>query len=221
MFQVKICGVTSLGDARAAAEAGADAVGFNFWPASPRYIRPSQAADIGRALPRDVARVGVFVDASPDLIRTTVVEAGLTHVQLHGDEPPAILDDLPWPSLRVLRPTREWLEEAAQTVRHWEAASRTGIAFLIDAACGARRGGTGIQADWKAARTLIAQFPRTTWILAGGLTPENVVEAIRAVGPSGVDVASGVEDAPGRKNHAAVKDFVRHAKAALADARKT
>ena len=199
---VKICGITRLSDALHAVEHGADALGFIFWPGSPRYVAPARAAEIIAALPAGVAAVGVFVNESVNGIREVVAQTGITTVQLHGDEPPAYAGALGWPVLRSVD-----AESAEGTLAAWPADTT----FLVDAADPVRRGGTGKTVDWRRAAAL-ARSRRV--VLAGGLDAENVAEAIAAVRPYGVDVSSGVEDAPGVKNADKVARFLASARSA-------
>ena len=200
---VKICGITRVDDALHAAAHGADALGFVFWPKSPRFITPARAAEIVAELPPSLMTVGVFVNEPIDGVIDAVQRAGLTTVQLHGDEPPAYADAIAWPILRAMS-----LDEVALTA--WPAETT----FLLDAANAATRGGTGRTIDWdRAAETA----RRRKVILAGGLTPDNVAAAIRSVRPFGVDVSSGVEAAPGAKDLEKVAAFIANAKAAGED----
>jgi phosphoribosylanthranilate isomerase len=187
---VKICGITRLEDAAAAAAAGASAVGFVFWPNSPRYIDPAAARRLASALPLQVTTVGVFVNAAIDDVRRIAVEVGLGAIQLHGDEDPEYASQLPFPILKAVTTTSD--------ISRWPA----GTTLLVDAADGERRGGTGRTVDWTAAAA-IARVRRT--ILAGGLTPDNVADAVRQVRPFGIDVSSGVERAPGVKDHRKIR----------------
>jgi phosphoribosylanthranilate isomerase len=200
MIAVKICGITRLDDALAAAEAGADAVGFVFWPGSPRYIHPDEAARIALRLPPFVARVGVFVDAPVTRIRDIRDRVGLGAVQLHGDEPPEAAVQVPGPAIKAFRGPIAIDRVCAYAVQGW----------LIDGAPDGRFGGAGQAADHDAASMLVDN-PR--FILAGGLTPDNVAAACRRYRPAGVDVASGVERAPGLKDHALLRRFVAAVKA--------
>jgi phosphoribosylanthranilate isomerase len=200
---IKICGITRLSDALHAISHGAGALGFVFWPQSPRYIAPERAAAIIAALPPDVDAVGVFVNESVDGIRAIVATTGISAIQLHGDEPPAYASALGWPVLKAIRVADA--EDAAGT---WPA----GTTFLVDAADPVRRGGTGVTVDWQQA-AVAARGRRV--MLAGGLTPDNVAAAIDAVRPFGVDVASGVEDAPGVKNQDKVARFLASARSAF------
>jgi phosphoribosylanthranilate isomerase len=201
MVRVKICGITAAEDARHAAACGADALGFVFFAASPRCVTPAQARAIIVTLPPFVVRVGLFVNEDPAQIRAIVAECGLDAVQLHGDEPPAVCRALPCRVIKGIRP-RAAAELAAF-------AAYPAAALLVDAAVPGQFGGTGQRADWDLARQLAA---RRQVILAGGLTPDNVAEAVRQVRPYAVDVASGVERAPGHKDPEKVARFIRMAK---------
>ena len=200
---IKICGMTRLSDALHAVEHGANALGFVFWPDSPRYIGPEHAAEIIAALPEGVMRVGVFVNESVEGIRGVMSRTGITAVQLHGDEPAAYAAAVGAPVLRAVA-----VERAADTFAAWPAE----IMFLLDAADPVRRGGTGVRVNWDLAASLIGD---RRVILAGGLTASNVAEAICAVQPFGVDVSSGVEDAPGIKNPEKVAQFLARARSAF------
>ena len=200
---IKICGITQMTDAQHAVEHGAGALGFVFWPQSPRYVDPSRAAEIIASLPPQMDTVGVFVNETVDGIREIVSKTGISAVQLHGDESPDYAASLGWPvlkSITVVRgdtPAEGWPGETL---------------FLVDAADPVRRGGTGTTVDWQRAATLAR---RCRVVLAGGLTPDNVALAIDAVRPFGVDVSSGVEDAPGIKNHDKVARFLESARSAF------
>jgi len=200
--RVKICGITRLEDALAALRLGADALGFNFWPGSRRYLAPAAARDIIRALPPLVATVGVFVDPSHDEAVAAAAVSGVQVLQLHGDEPPEACRRLPLPVLKGIRVRGE--ASLALLDRYQGAVA----GFLLDADS-AGYGGSGQVFDWSLAARAAAAHPI---VLAGGLTPANVAEAVRAVRPWGVDVASGVESAPGVKDHELVARFVRAAK---------
>jgi len=202
---VKICGVTRVEDARVVAESGADAIGFNFWSQSPRYVDPPAARRIGAELPSTVTRVGVFVDASRDEIEAIAEEALLDVVQLHGSEPPDLARSL---SRRVIRAVRARTPGDLDGLADYPAS-----ALLVDAFVAGEPGGTGRRADWELARAACALGPV---ILAGGLDPENVGSAIHAVRPYGVDVASGVEAAPGLKDATKIRAFVSRAREAAA-----
>lgn len=200
---VKICGITRLTDARHAVACGADALGFVFWTESPRYITPERAVDIIATLPAHVTAVGVFVNESVDGIRVIVERTGIGAVQLHGDETPDYALALGWPVWRAFT-----VERAEAMSSAWPPQTTV----LVDAADPVRRGGTGVKVDWGRAAG-IARAHRI--VLAGGLTPENVVEAIETVRPYGVDVSSGVEDSPGVKNVDKIERFLTGARSAF------
>jgi phosphoribosylanthranilate isomerase len=199
---LKICGMTRLEDARHAVAHGATAVGFVFWPESPRHIAPMRAAGIIAALPAGVTTVGVFVNESVDTIRGVIVETGITAVQLHGEEPPSFGAALGVPILKSMG------VDAAEISVGWPADT----IFLVERSDRVRRGGTGQLADWDGAAALARQL---RVVLAGGLSDANVAEAVARVGPYGVDVASGVEDAPGVKNADKVARFLARARSAF------
>lgn len=182
---VKICGLTRLEDARAAADAGADAIGFVFWPASPRFVDPFRARAIARALPPFVTTVGLFVNQPRDYILGVASLVHLGAVQLHGDETPEFAASLSIPVIKAMP-----VDRAAA----WPA----GATLLLDAHDPVRRGGTGRPIDWTAAA---AVAKRRRVLLAGGLTPGNVAAAVLRVRPFGIDVSSGVEQSPGIKDH--------------------
>ncbi|MGQ9918588.1 MAG: phosphoribosylanthranilate isomerase [Bryobacteraceae bacterium] len=190
MTLVKICGITALEDALAACDAGADALGFNFWPQSPRYIEPERAARIIERIPGNVLAVGVFVDERAERIEETAAAAGIEVAQLHGE--------CGVPRLRWWKA----LEARAGVAREIEQIKAE--AFLLDASAGGQRGGTGRTFDWPLAAGLPGRI-----VLAGGLGPDNVKDAIRAARPWGVDACSRLESAPGRKDAAKVRAFVR------------
>jgi phosphoribosylanthranilate isomerase len=185
---IKICGITNLEDARAAVERGATAVGFVFWPGSPRFVEPGEAREIVAGLPPSVATVGVFVNQSAEYVDEVAGRVGLRAVQLHGDESQAFAAAMSRPVIKAVN------FGGASDLRGW----KEDITLLVDAPDPVRRGGTGTKADWDAAAGL-ARMRRV--ILAGGLTPENVAEAIARVRPYGIDVSSGVERSPGLKDH--------------------
>jgi phosphoribosylanthranilate isomerase len=191
---VKICGVTRAEDARAAVEAGASAIGFVFWPESPRFIDPYRARAIRASLPPFVTAVGVFVNQPFEYVSGVASLVRLGAVQLHGDEPPAFASRLPAPVLKALP-----LEAAGDRVL---AAWPDEITVLLDVHDPVKRGGTGRTIDWDAAAAIAARRPI---VLAGGLTPDNVAGAVARVRPSGIDVSSGVEVSPGIKDHRRVR----------------
>jgi phosphoribosylanthranilate isomerase len=202
--KVKICGITRLEDGVAVAGLGADALGFNFWPHSKRYLPPAAAAPIVAALPPGVLAVGVLVDPTREELLAAIAASGVHAVQLHGDEPPALCQGLPVPVVKGIR--------VADAHALAQLASYEVQAFLLDSATPGY-GGSGVTVDWTLAAEAAASVP--VW-LAGGLTPDNVAEAVRRVRPLGVDVASGVEHAPGVKDLARVEAFIRSARGAAA-----
>jgi len=220
MFRVKICGITNIADAKMAAEAGADAIGLNFYPPSKRFVGPSVARQIAAAVPPEVVTVGVFVNSPIENIRRIVDAEGvrLDLIQLHGDEPPEFLLELArMLSIPVLRAFRLGPEGGQFLVRYLHECSRLGCGprmILVDAYCSGSYGGTGQRADWVAVQNL-AREGLPPVVLAGGLTPENVAEAIGAARPAAVDVAGGVESSPGHKDPRLVRAFVEAARRAL------
>jgi phosphoribosylanthranilate isomerase len=209
---VKICGITSPEDARVAVEAGADALGFVFWQMSPRKVDPVRAAAIARELPPFVLRVGVFVDAARDEMARIADAVGLDLLQLHGDEPPEALAALPRRAIKAVRVGKGFAsDEALRYVGH-------AAGLLVDTRLPGETqlpGGTGVPFDWTLVKGLAERLPFL--VLAGGLGPANVAEAVRAVRPHAVDVSSGVETLPGRKDSAKVRAFVQAARAAEGD----
>ena len=210
-MKVKICGITSIDDAMASVQAGADMLGFNFYPKSPRYIEPAACAGLVDALlgrcPCKTRLVGVFVNAGLIEITTILDQCRLDLAQLCGDEPPELLAVLGERAFKALRPAGP---DALQAALERLPLRDQPPAVLIDAYHPDAYGGTGQKADWSLARGLAHLKPI---LLAGGLTPENVSEAVSQVNPWGVDVASGVESAPGKKDPARVAAFVRAARA--------
>ena len=196
MTRVKICGICRVEDGRAAAAAGASAIGIVFWPSSPRAVDADTARAIVAGLPVGVPAIGVFVNQPVDEINDMVRHAGLFGVQLHGDEP---LDVIP----RIKRPVVRAM--SLQAVGSLDNVPSQ-VTVLLDVHDPARRGGTGQTIDWERAREVAARRPI---VLAGGLTPENVADAIAVVRPYAVDVSSGVERSPREKDHARIEAFVR------------
>ncbi len=192
--------MTSPADARLAAEAGADAVGLVFWPASPRAVDTKTARGIAEAVPPFVLRVGVFVDADRETMARAAEEAGLDLLQLHGNEPPEALAGLSRRALKAIRVGPGFAPVEAERY----AGRAAGL--LLDTPAEGAPGGTGQTFDWSLVQGLRERCPFL--VLAGGLTPETVGEAIRAIRPHGVDVSSGVESSPGRKDPAKVRAFV-------------
>ena len=216
MFSIKICGITTVEDALAAVRAGADALGLNFYRQSPRYVAYDTARHIVAALPEGVVKVGLFVNAREEQVCRAFDQLGLDLAQLHGDEPPEFLPRLgERPVMRAFRVGGEGLGPVADYLEQCRRLDRLPRRVLIDSHTKGAYGGTGRVGDWAA----VARYPLHDWhpplVLAGGLTPDNVDEAIRLVRPAGVDTASGVESAPGRKAEALVERFVRRAREAF------
>ena len=222
MTRVKICGITNLEDALCAARAGADFLGFIFFSKSPRYIAPEKAAEITAALAGDTSAnarrttphnaprcIGVFVNETADAVEETLQRANIDYAQLHGDEPPAVVESLRGRGFKALRPTSA-AEASLDAEWYADLGPADGPQLLVDAYDPNEYGGTGQRADWQAAAEIARTCPRL--VLAGGLTPHNVVAAVNAVQPWAVDVSSGVEIAPGRKDAAAVRAFIAAAK---------
>jgi phosphoribosylanthranilate isomerase len=199
MVRVKICGVTNGRDARAACELGAYALGFNFYEKSPRVIAPAEAWKLRQRLPSSVQAVGVFVNWKPTAVVALARSLRLSAVQLHGDESPR---DAAFcaKSLPVIKAFRVGANFSLSELARFRGVS----GFLLDAARAGQYGGTGSTSDWAFARRAAASRPI---ILAGGLMPENVADAIRSVRPYAVDVASGVESRPGKKDHGKMREF--------------
>ena len=217
MFRIKICGITRVEDARAAADAGADAIGLNFYPRSKRHVSREAAGRIVAALPAGVAKVGVFVNASAEEVRETASQLRLDWVQLHGDEPPEFLAELAGlPTIRALRCDAsglEWIEQHLARCTHLGCLPE---GVLIDALAPGEYGGTGRRAPWELLTGERLWLGGRPLILAGGLVPENVETAIRTVHPAAVDTAGGVERVPGVKDHDRLQSFVEAARRAFA-----
>lgn len=201
MVRVKICGITNLEDALMAVHAGADALGFVFCETSPRHVSPGQAAGIIRHLPPFIQTVGLFVNASDAAVNETADACGLDIIQLHGEESPDFCAGIRRRVIKALR-----VRDAASLE---PMASYRVSAFLLDAWSPSAHGGTGLTFNWDIAADAAR---RGSIVLAGGLTPDNVADAIGQVRPCGVDVSSGVESAPGVKDAARVGEFIRKAK---------
>ena len=213
MTWVKICGTTNLEDARVAAAAGADAIGFVF-AESPRQVQPEAVAQIVRQLPPQVEKVGVFVHHPAPQIREIVEQAGLTALQLHGDQEDLAQAEelLPWADERRLRiiVAVSMLETAGIGIERPRPGAHHRAAMLLDSITPSLRGGSGVTWDWEQFAPFVEAIRGSVdVIVAGGLKPENVQEAIRVLHPWGVDVVSGVEREPGKKDHEKVKAFVR------------
>ena len=201
--KVKICGITSIRDALAAVEFGADALGFMFYQASPRVVSNESVTAIVRELPPFLTKVGVFVNASEETIRKAIVDCGLDTLQFHGEEPPEFCRRFGLKAIKAFR-----VRGAESLV---EMAAYQNEAWLLDAFVPGKLGGTGAQFNWDIAKQATKLSQRV--ILAGGLTPDNIGQAVKEIRPYGVDVSSGVESAPGKKDHAKVRDFIAAAKA--------
>lgn len=203
--KVKICGLTNVPDALAAAEAGADMLGLMFYEKSPRHVTLGTAAEIARHLPASVLRVGVFVNPAEELVRRALGECGLGLLQFHGDEPPRFCTQFGAMSMKAFR------------VRDSQTLERLSLypteAWLLDAYSPDQLGGTGTSFNWDLA-VEAKKFGKPIF-LAGGLTPENVAEAVRRVQPFAVDVSSGVESSPGKKDGARVRAFIEAVRKAL------
>jgi phosphoribosylanthranilate isomerase len=206
MVRVKICGITNAADALAAIDAGANVLGFNFYEKSPRRVSETEAAKIRAQLPSRVKAVGIFVNAPPAEVIAMGKSLKLHAAQLHGDETPETVAEVA-ASLPVYKAFRVEPDFRLETLDEYPEAE----AFLFDAASTGQYGGTGRTTDWDAARRA-AQTHRI--ILAGGLRVENVAAAVRIVRPYGVDVASGVESKPGKKDHARLREFIQEVRRA-------
>ncbi len=201
MVKVKICGITNLEDALAAAEAGADALGFVFYPDSPRFIDPGNARAIIAKLPVFITSVGVFVDESEDLIRRIIREGGIQILQFHGSESPILCTRF---REKVIKAIRIKDEDSISEMQMYDVDT-----FLLDTYLDCAKGGTGKTFNWKYAE-MAKKNGRI--ILSGGLNPSNIGDAVRQLKPYGVDVSSGVEISPGKKDHVKIREFIENAK---------
>jgi phosphoribosylanthranilate isomerase len=206
MVRVKICGITSAADAQAAINAGANLLGFNFYSKSPRHISAAVAAKIRAGLPKRVKVVGIFVNRLPADVIALRSSLELDAVQLHGDEPPETVAEIA-PVVPVIKAFRVEPEFPLTTLDEYPQA----FAFLFDAGHTDQYGGTGCTTDWDVARRAAT---RHRIILAGGLKVENVAAAVRIVRPYGIDVASGVESSPGKKDHGRLREFIQEVRRA-------
>lgn len=204
MTRVKICGITSLQDALTAVEAGADALGFVFFKESPRHIFPEQAAQIISQLPPFVQMVGLFVNEETTTVNEIANLCRLDLVQLHGDETAAYCREI---TRRILKAFRVRSMNSLEAIRDYQVAG-----YLLDTFSPSFYGGTGTSFNWEIAAEAVKRHQRI--ILAGGLTPDNVTEAITQVRPWAVDVSSGVETTPGTKDHQKMRAFIRNVKEA-------
>lgn len=199
--RVKICGITNLDDARAAVDAGAHALGFIFFSGSPRYITPPAASRIIAQLPPFVSKVGVFVNEPIAPLLEVANSVGIDTIQLHGTEAPNYCENLPGQRLKIIKAFRIKDQSSLGPIRDYRAS-----AFLLDSFVPGQLGGTGAKFNWDLA--IQASAFGTPIILAGGLVPENVRDAVSKVAPYGVDVSSGIESSPGRKDHAKLRAFI-------------
>jgi phosphoribosylanthranilate isomerase len=201
---VKICGITNVDDALAAVEFGADALGFNFYAKSPRHVSFEKALKVAQEIPPSILKVGVFVNEAEQTVKDLSIALELDYLQFHGDETPAYCEQFATPYWKAFRlkdgKTLELMKKYKCDY------------YLVDTFISQSFGGTGVTGNWDLAREA---KKAGKIILAGGLTPENVADAIRTVGPDGVDVASGVEEKPGRKSAAKMERFISNAKEAL------
>ena len=201
-MKIKICGITNTEDAKVAWESGADALGFILYAQSPRYVDPQTVKTIVSGLPPFIVSVGIFVNESSKTVQNIMEKCGLTYAQLHGDETPEYCETLDRPILKALR-----LKDRSSFLSLAEYRGRAGVkGFVVDTFSESSYGGTGQTTDWSLAAEVARAAPI---LLAGGLTPENVQDAIAQVHPYGVDVSSGVEVRPGKKDHDKVRAFIR------------
>lgn len=201
--RIKVCGLTNEADALAAIEAGADALGFNLWPQSKRHVDLGEAAGWIEKLPPFVSRVAVTVNEPIERLRELAARPLFDVLQLHGDETPAVCAALRAEGARLIKAIGVENERSFEQVSAFATAD-----LLLDVFAPGEYGGTGRQLNWPLAASLVAGQPGLRCILSGGLTPVNVAEAVRMVKPYAVDVASGVEDSPGRKNSRLMRDFI-------------
>jgi phosphoribosylanthranilate isomerase len=207
MGKIKICGITNATDAQLASKLGADALGFNFCPESPRFVARERVRAIVASLPPFVTAVAVFVDAHPEFMSETCDFCGIRTVQLHGDEAPGIVGKLR--AYKIIKAFQVRSERDTAQIRRYDV-----DAFLLDAYVAGKRGGTGTSFNWDLAKSVACVVPI---LLAGGLNPENVGQAIRTVKPYGVDVCSGVESEPGKKDRRLLRQFIEEARKAFLD----
>ena len=217
MAKIKICGIRTVTDALAAIDAGADLIGFNFYPKSPRYIEKDACAEITSILKKEnpkVKLVGVFVNSSVEEVNEILSTCSLDLAQLHGDETPEMVESFHGKAFKAIRLSSQpvqtsvypFLKSVPESVHPFAKQSVDNPVFLVDASVQGLYGGSGVTADWNGAAALAQKYPL---LLAGGLTPENVAQAVRQVKPWGVDVASGVESAPGEKDARKMSEFAK------------
>jgi phosphoribosylanthranilate isomerase len=218
VFTIKLCGIRSLEEARLAVDAGADAIGLNFYAKSRRVVDRAVASEIARTLPPGTAAVGLFVNASAAEIQEVLASVRLDYLQLHGDESPELLREIAGLGLPIVRALRLDGEGLAPVDNYLAACKDLGsvpAGVLLDAAVVGQYGGTGQRIDWTVAARWRETPSRPPMILAGGLVPENVAQAIRAAQPHGVDTASGTESSPGVKDPEKMRSFVLNAREAF------
>jgi phosphoribosylanthranilate isomerase len=204
-MRIKICGITQVEQGRAIADLGATALGFICVPTSPRYVSPSHLETLTHSLPTTIGRIGVFANARADLILQIVARTRLSGVQLHGDESPEFCRNLRQhlPQIEIIKALRIRTDDAlVESESYFESVDT----LLLDAYHPHQLGGTGKTLNWQ---TLADFTPPLPWLLAGGLTPDNVTEALRSVLPQGIDLSSGVERSPGDKDLEKVKQLLR------------
>ena len=216
MFRIKICGITTAEDAQAVAAAGADAIGLNFYRKSPRWIELTTARQVLATRPAGLITVGLFVNASADQVRRTFDDLGLDLIQLHGDEPPEYLGELaPRPVMKVFRVANGGLPDVREYLARCRQLGCPPRMVLLDSLVAGSYGGSGMTGDWDEAAQYMEEGEFPPLVLAGGLNPDNVQQAIEATHPYAVDTASGVEISAGRKSSSKVAAFVRAAKRGL------
>jgi phosphoribosylanthranilate isomerase len=218
LFQIKICGITSVQGAQLSVLAGADAVGLNFYEKSKRFVELEVARRIVEVIPTRVARVGLFVNASVDSIQEIAETLQLDCIQLHGDEPPEFVSSLANRKiLRAFRCARSEFNQIGDYLSECLNGGRLPEAILVDAHRQGQYGGTGEVVDWSSLVAAREQFAGVPLVLAGGLTPFNVTDAISVVSPTAVDTASGVEREPGHQDPMLLRAFVKAAKQAFSN----
>lgn len=219
-LRVKICGLIDADQVRQVVQAGADAVGLNRVASSPRFVHEAKLAELAKSAKSADTRaltVAVVTDPGPAELERWADQHAVDLIQLHGDESPHAYTELPLPFIRTIRIQSEPVDQALKSLEPWLTRRAAPHAILVDAWSPSALGGTGKTADWDLAAELVERLRPMPVILAGGLTPENVAEAIGHVRPAGVDAASGVERSPGDKDMERVREFVRRAKAALSE----
>jgi len=201
---IKFCGITRVEDATGAAGLGVDAIGLNFYPESKRFVDDKTVAEICAALPKTVLKIGLFVNVSADEVNQKLKDFSLDFLQFHGDETPAFCSQ--W-GPRVIRAISPKKENDLEIIKEYDFARM----IIVDASVVGQYGGTGERANWELAKKAVDNFDKPV-LLAGGLTPENVAEAVEFVKPFGVDVAGGVESSPGIKDFGKMRNFIKNSK---------